>query len=361
MSDVVPPTNENTDQPASQPKKKRRPVRILGLLLIIFSVLVGWFLLVAFLGWQSGQQALVDRQAEQLNRQITLAQENIEQANYELAITRLEWVLARDPNSAQARQLHEQALAGLGATPEPTPVTAVTVTPDSTRLPTATPGSIGSPNEELLRIQRLIATKYWEEALPALVAFQQQFPSYEREETDQMLYDVYLNYGLDLVDGKQVELGMYYLAQAQKLGDLPQSVQDYQTWARLYTQGISYYGVNWAASANFFRDLCLAAPFYQSSCERLFTALVSLGDQYAFAQEWCPAQALYEEASQHQTSSDLTAKRTEAQENCLLATPTPSEPITGTVPITNTEPITDTAAPFVAPSFAVPTETPTVP
>ena len=101
------------------------------------------------------------------------------------------------------------------------------------RLPTATPGSIGSPSDELLRIQRLVATKYWEEALPALIAFQQQFPSFEREETDQLLYDVYLNYGLDLITGEEVELGMYYLTQAQQLGDLPQSARDYETWAEL--------------------------------------------------------------------------------------------------------------------------------
>ncbi|GJM42130.1 MAG: hypothetical protein DHS20C20_24120 [Ardenticatenaceae bacterium] len=329
-------------------------MRLVGLLLIVFSVLVGWFLLIAFLGWQSGQQELLDKQFEQLDRQITLAEADITQGNYRLALTRLEWVLERDSASAQAQLLREQALAGLGATPEPTPVTAVTVTPAATRLPTATPGSIGSPSDELLRIRRLVATKFWEEALPALVAFQQQFPSFEREETDQLLYDVYLNYGLDIISGERVELGMYYLAQAQRLGDLPQSVQDYQTWAELYTQGISFYGVNWEASAYYFRDLCLAAPFYQSSCDQLFTVLVSLGDQYAFALDWCPAQTLYEEANRHQTTAVLNEKRTEAQENCLLATPTPSEPITDTVPISDT-------APFEGAPFVLPTETPTAP
>ena len=330
-------------------------MRLMGLLLIMFSVLVGWFLLVAFLGWQSGQQQLQDKQFAQLDRQIALAETDIAQANYRLALTRLEWVLERDPDSAKAHTLQEQALVGLGTTPEPTPVTAVTVTPAATRLPTATPGSIGSPNDELLRIRRLVATKFWEEALPALLAFQQQFPSFEREETDQLLYDAYLNYGLDLLEGEQVELGMYYLAQAQQLGDLPQDVIDYQTWAELYTQGISFYGVNWEASAYYFRDLCLAAPFYKSSCEQLFTVLVSLADQYAAAQDWCPAQLLYEEASRHQTTTALVEKRTQAQENCLLATPTPSEPITDTVPISDT-------APFVGPpSFLVPTETPPAP
>ena len=354
MSDAVPQANEPKNQSSTSPPKKRRPIRIIGLLLIIFSVLVGWFLLVAFLGWQSGQQALQDKQFAQLDRQLVLAEEDIAKGNFQLALTRLEWVLARDATSAQAQTLRDEALAGLGTTLEPTPVTAVTVTPAPTRLPTATPGSIGSPGDELLRIRRLVATKFWEEALPALLAFQQQFPSFEREETDQLLYDAYLNYGLDLISGEQVELGMYYLTQAQYLGDLPQSVRDYQTWAELYTQGISFYGVNWEASAYYFRDLCLAAPFYQSSCEQLFTVLVSLGDQYAAALDWCPAQQLYDEASRHQTTAVLIEKRTQAQENCLLATPTPSEPITDTVPISDT-------APFEGAPFVLPTETPDAP
>lgn len=354
MNDAVPQVKESRNPSSTPPQKKRRPMRLVGLLLIIFSVLVGWFLLVAFLGWQSGQQELQDRQFAQLDRQITLAEDDIAQGNYRLALTRLEWVLERNSSHAQAQALQEQALAGIGATPEPTPVTAVTVTPASTRLPTATPGAIGSPSEELLRIQRLVVTKFWEEALPALTAFQQQFPSFEREETDQLLYDVYLNYGLDLIEGEQVELGMYYLSQAQQLGDLPQPVKDYQTWAELYTQGISFYGVNWEASAYYFRDLCLAAPFYQSSCEQLVTVLVSLGDQYAVAQDWCPAQALYVEAGSYQTTAVLNQKRLEAEENCLLATPTPSEPITNTVPISDT-------APLEGLPFILPTETPASP
>ena len=355
MSNALSQGNEPTKQSPTPPEKKRRPVRLAGLLLIIFSVMVGWFLLIAFLGWQSGQQQLQDKQLEQLDRQIALAEADIAQANYGLALTRLEWVLEREPNSAKAQSLQTQAMSGIGRTPEPTPVTAVTVTPAATRLPTATPGTIGSPNDELLRIRRLVATKFWEEALPALQAFQQQFPSFEREETDQLLYDVYLNYGLDLISGERVELGMYYLAQAQRLGNLPQAAVDYQTWAELYTQGISFFGVNWDTSAYYFRDLCLAAPFYQSSCEQLFTVLVSLADQYAVAEEWCPAQLLYEEASRHQTTNSLSQKRMQAQENCLLATPTPSEPITDTVPISDTTTFLET------PSFLTPTETPSAP
>jgi hypothetical protein len=98
----------------------------------------------------------------------------------------------------------------------------------------------------------------------------------------------------------------------------------------------------------------------------LVTILVSFGDQYAFAQDWCPAQGLYEEARTYQATAEINNKRIEAQENCLLATPTPSEPITDTVPITDTIPISDTTPisgtiPIDNTPFILPTETPNAP
>jgi hypothetical protein len=83
------------------------------------------------------------------------------------------------------------------------------------------------------------------------------------------------------MDGEQVELGMYYLSQARRLGDLTTEALDYEMWAELYLQGIAFYGTNWDASAYYFRNLCLAAPFFHDSCERLHEVLVAYGDQYA--------------------------------------------------------------------------------
>jgi hypothetical protein len=182
-----------------------------------------------------------------------------------------------------------------------------------------------------------LADKQWVEAADTILAFQRRFPDYERQETNRLLYDAYVNLGLELVTGKQAELGLYYFSLAENLGNLPQEAEDYRLWAGWYLQGMAYYGVNWPVAIAYFRDLCLVAPFYQSSCDLLHRARISLGDQYAFNGDWCPAEALYREANNQQRSPGLTQKLETAALNCANATPTPAV-ITGTLPFTQTQP-----------------------
>lgn len=348
MSDVVSPTNEqsnkSTEPPAPKPQPRKK-MRLLGALLIVFSALLGWFLIVGYLGWQSGQTALNQQRevelAAQLARQLSLAKENMDQGSYNLALRRLDYVLERDPSNQEAKELQQQAQAKLAdlSAPQAVKVTA-TQTPEP--LPSATPGLISDPDDELQRIRRLSANKAWDEALPSLISFQQQFPNFERQETDQLLYDAYIEYGLILLEGEKVELGLNYLEQAEKLGDLSQEVLDYQFWAELYLQGIGFYAVNWSVATFYFRELCASAPFYQGACDKLKESLVNYGDQYAGSLDWCPAIDLYQEALQYGRTQLLVEKLSQAREECLLATPTPSAPITDTVPI---EPSLD--SPFI--------------
>lgn len=343
-----------TDAAPTVAPAPRRTARLVGISLIVFSVIMAWLLLVSFLGYQSGQQQLNNRQQSELltnlERQTTLAAENISQGNYALALRRLEWVLTREPDNQKALQLQAEATQALAtqnqmaAAPTATTASQPTATPE----PTPTPGQISSPESELQRLRRLSVSKEWGDAISGLIAFQQQFPSYEREEADRLLFEAYLGYSQVLFEANQSERGLYYLSRAEKLGNLPQAMRDYQTWAELYTQGISFYGVNWNAAAYYFRDLCLAAPFYGDACTKLLHILVAHGDQYANSQDWCPAQLLYEEASRQSNDAELAGKLEMARNGCLAATPTPSGTITETVPLTNTLPITD--SPFFIPA-----------
>lgn len=349
-------TPEPTDTAVETPPTPHRPARLVGIGLIILSVVLGWLLLVGFLAYQSGQRQRSSQQEADLltnlERQTALAAENISQGNYELALRRLEWVLAREPGNREAQQLQTEATQALAAQNQAAPPASPTPPqPTVTPEPSPTPGQISSPEEELQRIRRLSVNKEWDEAATSLVTFQRQFPSYEREETDRLLFEAYLGYSQSLMEGNQPELGLYYLAQAEKLGNLPQAMLDYQTWAELYTQGISFYGVNWDTAAYYFRDLCLAAPFYGDACTKLFNILVAHGDQYASLQDWCPAQSLYEEAWRStNNNAELADKLDAARNGCLSATPTPTGPITDTVPITNTLPAA--GEPIVIPSPA---------
>ncbi len=343
----------NESSNGEQLNEGNRPLtRLVGVVLIGTAVLIAWLLLVGFLGYQSGQQLLVEKQEAEfvaaLERQIELARMDVSDDKYDLALVRLDWVLQRDGGNKEALALQAEIDATLASAAEEAEELVETAV--STPIPEEEIEVVddGSPSDELQKIRRLIATKKWAEALSALRTFQITFPNYERNNSDQLLYDVYVEYGLQLLNGDNVELGLNYLALAGELGTLPQEVEAYRIWGALYSQGIAYYGVNWDLSAYFLRDLCLSAPFFQNSCDTLFAVLVNLGDQYAFALDWCPALLYYEEASFQQTSVNLNEKLDTANEMCLQATVTPSQPISGTITTT----IEGESAPII--------ETPTV-
>ncbi|MCP4427940.1 MAG: hypothetical protein GY803_25935 [Chloroflexi bacterium] len=363
MSDIT-PTSNRINETLERPTRSRQVMRRVGALLVVVSVLLGWYLLVGYWGWQNGQETLVEkREVEltvELSRQIILAQENIEQGSYNLALRRLEYVLERNPNDQEVRMLQTQAQTKLDALMGASQaMAAATLTPTPRPLPSPTPGLISDPQEELQRLRRMAANRSWEEALPAVITFQKQFPSYERPDTDRLLYDAYVNYGLALLEGDEAELGLFYLEQAEKLGDLSQEVLDYRLWAELYLQGMAFFDVNWGVTIYYFRELCVSAPFYQSACERLHESLINYGDQYARALDWCPAQELYQEALGHGRSQALVEKINQAGEACLLATPTPSAPITNTLPVTGTDSLpVPTSVTTPASSFVLPTAAP---
>lgn len=326
-------------------------MRLLGLALIIAAALTAVYLTVGYFAWQSGQtlreQQLEAQRAEQLTRQLDLARTNLTEGSYNLALRRVEWVLERAPDNDDAQALQRQVEAALrtALTPQTSSQDSRPLTPQPVPSPTPDPSNDNEPAAALARLERLAEREAWDDLLSGALAFQRQFPAYERLQTDAMLYDAYLNRGLAALQGssEEVEVGLYYLSQARQLGDLPQEAQDYQLWAELYLQGIAYYGVNWSVSASVFRDLCLAAPFYQGACDKLFTSLLAYGDQFAFQEEWCPAADLYREARQYDNQGGLRDKITEATEKCAAATPTP-EVISGTVPLTETVPLSGTEA-----------------
>lgn len=322
-------------------RRPRLAVRLLGLTLITFSVFVATYLIVAWFALQSGRD-LRDKQealnrTEQITRQLELARENLAEGSDNLALTRLEYVLSLDPNNPDALTMRDGLV---NATPEPTAAPTIEPAPESSLVEEV---DDVEAHAQLQAVQDLISAKRWDEALPALLAFQRRFPGYERAQTDRMLYDTYISLGLKHVNSDNIELGLNYFSQAERLGDLPQEALDYRVWADLYFGAVSWSGVNWEYAANYWRELCAAAPFFKDACNRLGAALEKQGDQFAFQMEWCPAAQAYQEAWNRRPSQTLESKLNNARDGCASATPVP---ITGTVPFTGTAPITDTVSPL---------------
>lgn len=344
MTEPIQPAIDNADEQstAAQPPAARSRLarRLLGLALVIASVVLATYLLVAYFAYESGRADRVTQETtvrdEQIARQIELARQDLAEDSTHLAVTRLDWVLAQEPGNADALALRQQATAAEagGQAPQPTAGPRPTAEP--------TPEEIVTDDEtlaELQTIRRLVAGEQLDEALAGLLDFQQRFPDYERQETDQLLFDTYIALGLRYVNTEKVELGLNYFAQAEKLGNLPQEAQDYRVWADLYFQGIAYSGVNWGIAADYWADLCAAAPFYRDACARLDRALVGQGDTFAFNLDWCPALEIYQRAWNRQPSDALGNKVAQAREGCAAAT---AVPISGTLPLTGTAPLTPT-------------------
>ncbi len=344
MTEPIEPAIDNADEQSivAQPAagRSRLAGRLFGLALVIVSVVLATYLLVAYFAYETGQAERVAQETtardEQIARQIELARQDLAEDSAHLALTRLDWVLAQEPGNADALALRQQATAAEAAGQAPQP----TAGPRPTAEPT--PEEVVTDDKtlaELQTIRRLVAGEQLEEALAGLLAFQQRFPDYERQETDRLLFDTYIALGLSFVNTEKVELGLNYFAQAEKLGTLPQEAQDYRLWADLYFQGIAYSGVNWGIAADYWADLCAAAPFYRDACARLDRALVGQGDTFAFNLDWCPALEIYQRAWNRQPSDALGNKVAQAREGCAAAT---AVPISGTLPLTGTAPLTPT-------------------
>lgn len=349
MTEPETPEGETGERMNTNNETERRPrlvVRLVGLALVTFSVFVATYLIVAYFAVQSGRSLRDEQQAqnrtEQIDRQIELARQNRAEGSESLALTRIEYVLGLEPDNAAALALRDELV---NATPPPT---AAPAEPTAEATPAQDPADAPDESEarpELQVIRRLVSAERWEEALPALLTFQQLHPDYERAETNRMLYDTYIALGLKHVNSENIELGLNYFSQAERLGDLPQEALDYRVWANLYFQGVAHSGVNWQTASGYWRDLCAAAPFFKNACDRLDVALEGYGDQLAFQMEWCPAVSVYQEAWNRRPSQGLEVKLDNAINGCASATPVPitgTNSFTGTAPITGTTPLTPT-------------------
>ena len=310
------------------PKKPRRWLRWFGVIFLLLAILALYFGAIVYAGLQEGnllRETYIQETVEaDLQRQITLAEQDVNAGNYERAIQRLTYVLENQSSVATQFSQHAQTLKAqaeqqrdLQLTPTPT-----SAPPTPTLIPTITPTP--EPIEALNSLQQLVADEQWVPAIAAIINFQSANPNYHRQETDQYLFTSYVNYGIELLYGEQVEQGIFYLEQAERLGTLPQEAQDTRSWAELYLAGIAYYGVNWQVAIPYFADLCLSAPFYQNACDLLYEARVAYGDQLVAIKDYCPAEAYYTDAWRQNSGNAINQKRIEASEECRQATQTPT-------------------------------------
>ncbi|MEE9615739.1 MAG: hypothetical protein V3T90_01865 [Anaerolineae bacterium] len=275
----------------------------------------------AYYGIHQGERDREQRRLDQAEQHYRAGLERLDVGEHELAIAEFEYVLELDPDHPFAQQGIAEAQARIAARPTPTSETHENLVDDL--------------------YQQAVAhyeAEQWKEAAAVLIQLRALDPIYEAEAVEEMLFIGLYNAGMALLDEDRFEEGIFYLDQAVALRPLDEEALTQRSLAMQYMTALGYWGVDWERCIERFEQLYTLAPDYKDVFRRLYRAHVIYADAWYDQGEMCPAEVQYTQAVQLMAGPEIEQKRAEAAQICLIATPTPIAPITGTLPITLTEP-----------------------
>jgi len=275
----------------------------------------------AYYGVYQGEHDREQRRLEQAEQHYRAGLEHLDAGEYELAIAEFEYVLKLDPDHSFAQQGVAEAQARIAARPTPTSETHELAADDLYQQAVA-----------------YYEAEQWAEATAVLTQLRVLDPTYEADAVEEMLFTSLYNAGMALLDEDRFEEGIFYLDQAVALRPLDEEALTQRSLAIQYMTALGYWGVDWERCIERFEHLYAVAPDYKDVFQRLYRAHVIYGDAWYAQGEMCPAEVQYAQAAQLMNNPEIEQKRSEAAQICLIATPTPIAPITGTLPLTLTEP-----------------------
>lgn len=355
--------NPEVTQPVTEKKKKKDKKKFLqrrsswylmGILIALLIVLGG-----AALGIPRGindRVALAEAQAApKIASQLELARADMDEGRYEVAKTRLDWILDEmgsylsEEELADVGVLYTQLLLTLDA--ESTAM-AVTATPSE---PTMTPTPDLRGEEDLFSTaEAYIAAESWDEAIQTLEALREKNLTYRAVEVDGMFYIALRNRGVDkiLIEGS-LEPGIYDLTLAEQFAPLDSSAEGYRAWARQYITGASYWEVDWEQVLYYFEQVYTNFPNLRdgtgmTATQRYRDAALYYALQLTDEGKWCLAQEYFDKAFAIASDSAIKPTAQFVADKCYAVQHPPTE-----------VPPEPTATPTGDPTSDTPTEEPT--
>jgi len=299
-----------------KPKKKFFERRfswfLMGILLCLLILIIG--MLFGVWGGINERVELAETQAvPKIETQLESARLDIEEERYEVALSRLDWILEEmveylsDAQLTEVGELYSQALLNISistnATLQPTPTLAE---------PTLTPTPDLRGEEEIfVNAQALIASESWNEAIQMLESLREKNMDYKAVQVDGMFYVALRNRGVKkILEEGSLEPGIYDLTLAEQFAPLDSEADGYRTWARFYLTGASYWGVNWSQAVYYFEQVYQAFPYMMdgsniSATQRFRLSAVNYGLELAAAGDYCAAQEYIDKALAIQSDAEL--------------------------------------------------------
>ena len=356
---------ELTDKKASKEKKKffeRRSSWILiGVILVLIILAIGTATGAAR-GINDRIYVAETQAAPRIQSQLEGARQDIEEGRYEVAISRLDWILEEmtdfltEDEIAEIGDLYSQALLLIASRKTPTPQPSPTPTQPAY---TPTPDVRGA--QELFdTAQQLISEGAWDEAIRTIEALREKDITFRTVQVDGMLYLALRNRGIHkiLVEGS-LEPGLYDLSMAERFAPLDSRAEGLRTWTRFYLTGASYWDVDWSQVVFYFEQVYPHLPnlrdgTFMTATERYRIGAIEYAAQLAAAGDYCAAQEYYEKALAISDDPSVHSAAQDVADACAIESAPPEAPATET-PM----PTTENQAEPPAEATAVPTEEPT--
>lgn len=309
---------------APAPRKRSFPWRHVGMgLLSVLVALIVMALSVGLGGYYGRYRGERDRQArrlEEADRHYRAGLELLNAGHYELAIAEFECALELNPAHPYAPQGIAEAQVGIASRPTPTVEVYRIASSDLYQ-------------EAVAHYQ----AGEWEEAAAKFIQLRALDATYEAQAVEEMLFNSLYHAGLALMEEDRLEEGIFYLDQAVALRPLDEGALTQRSLAVKYLTALGYWGVDWDMCIKRFEELYAIAPNYKDVFRRLYQAHVAYGDSWYARGEMCPAEEQYALAQQLISDPTVTQKRSEAEQICQMATPTPIVPLEGGGVLTLTE------------------------
>jgi tetratricopeptide (TPR) repeat protein len=303
------------------PPRRRLRIGVILLWTVIFLVLVALSAGgAAYLGRYRGERDRLQQRLDMAEEHYRLGIKRLDEGEHELAIAEFEYVLKLNPNHPTASQGIAEAESRIAIIPTPTVEVYEIVVDD---------------------LYQKATTHYeaeeWEEAVAVLTQLRVLDATYAAETVEEMLFNGLYNAGMAMLEEDRLEEGVFYLDQAVALRPLDEEALTERSLAVKYITALGYWGVDWDRCIERFKELYAIAPNYKDVFSRLYRAYLTYANAWYDQGEMCPAERQYVQALRLMNDPEVEQRQAEASEICLVATPTPIAPITGTSPITLTE------------------------
>ena len=296
------------------------------LLIIVIFALATSAVYGAWLGFQSSnlEDEIAANTAEALyiTEQYSLAIQEYEAGEYELAEQRLVYILNEDSN-------YPDAIEKLTAVKQILYATATPTTPPPSPTPTSTPDL--RPVYELYdQAERQFLLRDWDEVITTITALRNLDLQYQVVKVDALLYQALRHRGVDKIRNQSnLEGGIFDLALAEKFAPLDAEASNWRNLARLYMIGLGYWEVYPEQAVYYFQQVSSAAPYLLDSSgwtarERYRAVLIQLADQLMAEEEWCTAEEYYLLALSIRSEISIADRRSFVSIKCSPPTATPA-------------------------------------